>query len=153
MTEDPLTSTLTAGPSAQVTPTRTLPNRSGRNVHPAGLPKYRRNKAQVEADRKAALKASEEQTFKSQMAKDELAQMNVLEERKEEDLPVLYPQCLSARINKWHLADIIESETDECFDIRVDSDEGSDLDSPSQSDKATKAKTTVSVVLLIGLEL
>ena len=138
-------SALNAGPSAREKPARTLPDRSGRNVHPAGLPKSRRNKEQVEADRKVALKASEEEAYKSQMAKDDLAQMNALEEREEEDLPALYPQRLSARIDKRRLADIIESETDECFDIRVDSDEDSDLDSPSQSDKATKAKTKVSV--------
>ena len=62
-----------AGPSVQVKPTRALPDRSGRNVHPAGLPKSRHSKKQVDADRKAAMKASEEQAHKSQMAKDLLA--------------------------------------------------------------------------------
>jgi hypothetical protein len=68
--------------------------------------------------------------------------MNVLEEHEEEDLPALYPQHLLARINKWHHADM-ETESDECFDIRVD--KGSDLDSPPKSDKATEVKTKVSI--------
>jgi hypothetical protein len=134
--------TTSAGPSTPVKPTRALPNRPGRNIHPAGLPKSRRSKEQVEADRKAALKASEEQAHKSQMAQDLLARMNILEEVEDEDLPTRYPQRLSARIDKHHYTDI-ETESDECFDIRVDED--SDLDSPSKPDKATEAKPKVSV--------
>jgi hypothetical protein len=41
----------------------------------------------VEADCKAALKASEEQAHKSQMAQDLLARMNILEEVEDKDLP------------------------------------------------------------------
>ena len=126
----------------QVKPTRALPNRSGRNVHPAGLPKSRRSKEQVDADRKAAIKASDEQAHKSQMAKDLLARMNILEDREEEDLPTLYPQRLSARINKRCHADT-GTESDEFFDIRVDED--SDLDSPSETEKAIEAKPKVGV--------
>ncbi|KAN0134486.1 hypothetical protein V8E53_007632 [Lactarius tabidus] len=128
------------GPSAQVKPTCALPNRPGRNVHPAGLPKSRRTKVQVEADRKATLKALEEKACKDQMAKDLFTQMNILEEDEDKDLPARYPQRLSTRINKRHYIDI-ENESDECFDIRVDN--VSDLDSPSKSDcdKAAKAKT------------
>ncbi|KAN0134190.1 hypothetical protein V8E53_007962 [Lactarius tabidus] len=128
------------GPSAPVKPTCALPNRSGPNIHPAGLPKSQHSKEQVEADRKAALKASEEQAHKSQMAQDLLVQMDILEEHEEEDLPTRYPQCLSARIDKRHFADI-ETESDECFDIRVDED--SNLDSPSKPDKATEAKLKI----------
>lgn len=135
-----------AGPSVQVKPTHALPDRSGRNVHPAGLPKSRRSKKQVDADRKAAMKASEEQAHKSQMAKDLLARMNILEDHEKEDLPTLYPQRLSARINKRHHVDT-GTESDETFDIRVDedSDLDSDLDSPSKSDKAPKVKPKVGV--------
>ncbi|KAN0135021.1 hypothetical protein V8E53_007139 [Lactarius tabidus] len=128
------------GTSTPVKPTRALPNRPGRNIHPAGLQKSRRSKEQVEADRKAALKASEEQAHKSQMAQDLLARMNILEEVEDEDLPTQYLRRLSARIDKRHYADI-ETESDECFDIRVESvDEDSDRDSPSKPDKATEAK-------------
>jgi hypothetical protein len=137
--------TTSAGTSTPVKPTRALPNRPGRNIHPAGLQKSRRSKEQVEADRKAALKASEEQAHKSQMAQDLLARMNILEEVEDEDLPTRYLQRLSARIDKRHYADI-ETESDECFDIRVESvDEDSDRDSPSKPDKATEAKPKVSV--------
>jgi hypothetical protein len=137
--------TTNAGTSAPIKPTCALLNRPGRNIHPAGLQKSRRTKEQVEAGCKAALKASEEQAHKSQMAQDLLARMNILEEEEEEDLPTRYPQRLSARIDKRHYADI-ETESDECFDIRVKSvDEDSDLDSPSKPDKATEAKPKVSV--------
>jgi hypothetical protein len=137
--------TTSAGTSTPVKPTRALPNRPGRNIHPVGLQKSRRSKEQVEADRKAALKASEEQAHKSQMAQDLLARMNILEEVEDEDLPTWYLQRLSARIDKHHYADI-ETESDECFDIRVESvDKDSDRDSPSKPDKATEAKPKVSV--------
>lgn len=129
------------GPSAQVKPTRTLPNRPGRNIHPAGVRKVRRSKEQVDADRKAGLKALEEKMHEVRMAKELLARMNVLEEHEENDLPALYPQRLSAH-KRLH-ADV-DSDSDECFDIRVD-DEGSDSDTSSKSDNATKLKTKVRV--------
>ena len=142
LVEDQLTSTPNVVPSVQLKPTRALPNRSGCNVHPAGVPKSRRSKEQVDADRKAAIKPSEEQAHKSQMAKDHLARMNILEDQEEDDLPTLYPQRLSVRINKRRHADT-GTESEESFDIRVDED--SDLDSPSESDKATEAKPKVGV--------
>ena len=89
------------------------------------------------------MKASEEQAHNAEMAKDLLAWMNILEDDEDEDLPAWYPQRLSARINERCHAGI-ESESDECFDIRVD-EEGSDLDPLSKSDKATEAKLKVSV--------
>jgi hypothetical protein len=103
--------------------------------------KVRRSKQQVEADRQARLKALEEQLQEVQTAKELLARMNVLEEREEDDLPALYPQRLSAH-KRLH-ADV-DTDSDECFDIRVD-DEGFDSDPSSESDKATKAKTKVRV--------
>ena len=69
--------------------------------------------------------------------------MNILEDQEEDNLPTLYPQHLSVRINKWHHADT-GTESEESFDIRVDED--SDLDSPSESDKATEAKLKVGVL-------
>ena len=57
-------------------------------------------------------------------------------------MPTLYPQCLSARINKWRHVDT-GTESNESFDIRVDED--SDLDSLSKSEKAIEAKPKVSV--------
>ena len=92
------------------------------------------------------MKASEEQAHKSQMVKDLLTRMNILEDHEKEDLPTLYPQHLLARINKRHHVDT-GTESDETFDIRVDedSDLDSDLDSPSKSDKAPKVKPKVGV--------
>ncbi|KAH9013111.1 hypothetical protein EDB85DRAFT_2098465 [Lactarius pseudohatsudake] len=114
-------------------PTRALPNRVGRNVHPAGLPKIRRSKEQIEADREAGVKALKEKIHAVQMAKEHLAQMNIMEEREEDDL-------LSTTIHKRRHVDI-ETDSDECFDLK-DVDHGSaDEDSSSESDKAAKTKT------------
>ncbi|KAH9019688.1 hypothetical protein EDB85DRAFT_2153576 [Lactarius pseudohatsudake] len=133
------------GPSTQVkdvVPTRALPSRPGRNVHPAGQPKPpRRNKEQIEADRKAAenLKALEEKLHDVRMAKERLVQLNVTEEHEEDDLHLLHPQRLSTAIHKQRHIDV-ESD-DECFDLR-EADNGSNPDeSSSESDDATKTKT------------
>ncbi|KAH9172314.1 hypothetical protein EDB89DRAFT_2069978 [Lactarius sanguifluus] len=131
------------GPSTQVkavVPTRALPSRPGRNVHPAGQPKPpRRNKEQIEADRKVAQKALEEKLHDVRMAKERLVQLNVTEEDEEDDLHLLHPQRLSTAIHKRRHIDV-ESD-DECFDLR-EADNGSNPDdSSSKSDEATKTKT------------
>ncbi|KAH8977244.1 hypothetical protein EDB86DRAFT_3092825 [Lactarius hatsudake] len=129
------------GPSAQVKavmPTRTLPSRPGCNVHPAGQPKLRRNKEQVEADRKAAEKALQEKLHEVRMAKEHLVQSNITEEHEEDDLHMLHPQRLSTAIHKRRHMDV-ESD-DERFDLR-EADDGSDPDDSSfESDEATKTK-------------
>ncbi|KAH8979527.1 hypothetical protein EDB86DRAFT_3140234 [Lactarius hatsudake] len=113
------------GPSTQVKaimPTRALPNRPGRNVHPA-----------------AAQKALEEKLHDVRMAKERLVQLNVTEEDKEDDLHLLHLQCLSTAIHKQRHIDV-ESD-DERFDLR-EADNGSNPDdSSSESDEATKTKT------------
>ncbi|KAH9066932.1 hypothetical protein EDB83DRAFT_2519235 [Lactarius deliciosus] len=113
-------------------PTRALPNRVGRNVHPAGLPKIRRSKEQIEAEHEAGVKALKEKIEAVRMAKEHLAQMNIMEERDEDDL-------LSTTIHKRRHVDI-ETDSDKCFDLK-DVDHGLDEDSSSESDKATKTKT------------
>ena len=134
---------LNGSPAAQQKPTRALPSQPGHNIHPAVFPKSQHSKEQVEANCKAALKASEEQAPNAKMAMDLLTRMNILEDNEEEDLPVQYPPCLSARIDKRYHAGI-ETESDECFDIRVN-EEDSNLDSLPESDKTTEAKLKVSV--------
>ncbi|KAH9169308.1 hypothetical protein EDB89DRAFT_1908727 [Lactarius sanguifluus] len=131
------------GPSTQVkaiVPTRALPSRPGRNVHPAGQPKPpRRNKEQIKADRKVVQKALEEKLHDVRMAKERLVQLNVTEEDEEDDLHLLHPQRLSTAIHKRRHIDV-ESD-DECFDLR-EADNGSNPDdSSSESDEATKTKT------------
>lgn len=126
--------------NASVKPTRSLPNRPGRNIHPAGVRKVRRSKKQIEADREAALKAAEERDREIQTGKELIVHMNVHEEHEAEDLPVLYPQRLSTRLAKRRYADA-DSESEECFDIRVD--DVSDPDSSSESDKEAQMKVSV----------
>jgi seryl-tRNA synthetase len=128
------------------TPTRTLPNRVGRNVHPAGLPKSRRRKEEVEAEREAKKKALEEKTRKEQVAKEHLAQMNLSEEC-EDDLPHQHPPRLSVMIRKRRHVDNMETDSDESFDLgeaddRLDSDLDMDEDTDSRSESLKVAKTT-----------
>ncbi|KAI9435240.1 hypothetical protein BJY52DRAFT_1197719 [Lactarius psammicola] len=132
-------------PSAQVTttmPTHSLPSRPGRNVHPAGQPKIRRSKEQIEADCEAGAKVLEEKIREVQMAKDHLVQLNIMEECKEDDLP-LHTQCSSTVVHKRRHMDI-ETDSDEAFDLREvdgnDNSDNSDSSSP-KSDKMTKTKS------------
>ncbi|KAH8985195.1 hypothetical protein EDB92DRAFT_2029478 [Lactarius akahatsu] len=114
------------GPSAQVkavVPTRTLPSRPGRNVHPAEKP-------------------LQEKLHEVRMAKERLVQLNITEEHKEDDLRILHLQRLSTAIHKRRHMDV-ESD-DERFDLR-EADDGSDPDdSSSESDEATKTKNKAS---------
>jgi hypothetical protein len=72
------------------TPTCTLPNRPGHNVHPAGLPKFWCSKELIEAECEAKRKSLEEKTQKVRLAKEHLAHMNSLEESKD-DLSLQHP--------------------------------------------------------------
>ncbi|KAI9436717.1 hypothetical protein H4582DRAFT_1816412, partial [Lactarius indigo] len=122
--------------------TRTLPSRPGRNVHPAGQPKPRRSKEQIEADRQAGAKALKEKLHEVQMAKEHLTQLNLMEEHEEDDLPILHPQRLSTAIRKRRHIDV-ESD-DECFDLREADNGFNSDDSSSESDKATKTQKKAS---------
>jgi hypothetical protein len=132
------------------TPIRKLPDRSGRNVHPAGLPKFRHSKEQIKAERDAAKKALDEKAQKERSAKERLAHMNLTEERNI-NFPHQHPPRLSAMIQKRHNMDTsLETDSDECFDLREadhssDLDLDLDLDSDSQSIKAAKTATKVCV--------
>ncbi|KAH9045839.1 hypothetical protein EDB84DRAFT_1246097, partial [Lactarius hengduanensis] len=125
-------------PRAQVkaTPTRTLPNRPGRNVHPVGQPRPRRTREQVEADHKAEMKALEDRIREVQAAKEHLARLNVTEER-EDNLPVAHPQAVSTVTHKQRYVDV-ETDGDESFDFE-EVDDGSHPDnsdgSSSESNK------------------
>jgi hypothetical protein len=136
-------------PKVQPKATRALPSRPGRNVHPAGQPKIRRtprSKEQIEAEREAGLKALKEKIQAVQMAKEHLAQMNIMEDCEEDDSPVLHPQLSSHSSTMSHKRCHLEVETDsdECFDLR-EVVHGSDTDSSSESDKAAKTKAKVGV--------
>ncbi|KAI9440159.1 hypothetical protein BJY52DRAFT_1195572 [Lactarius psammicola] len=129
-------------PVKSVVPTRTLPSRPGRNIHPAGQPKTRRSKEQIEANCEASVKILEEKMHEVRVVKEHLAQLNLMEEHEEDDLPNLHPQCLSTAIHKRHHVDVEADSDDECFDLR-EADGGSiPDDSPSKSDKAAKTKAS-----------
>jgi hypothetical protein len=87
------------------------------------------------------LKALKEKIQAVQMAKEHLAQMNIMEDCEEDDSPVLHPQLSSHSSTMSHKRCHLEVETDsdECFDLR-EVVHGSDTDSSSESDKAAKTK-------------
>ena len=125
--------------SKATVPTCALPDRPGRNIHPAGQPKPWRSKEEVEAEREARMKELEELTRIAQMAQEDIARLNLIEE--DEDV---LPRRLSLKIQKRPYTDVeADSDEDECFNLK-DAENGSDSDE-SESDKATIAKTKVSV--------
>ena len=124
--------------SKAAVPTRALPDRPGRNVHPAGQPKPRRSKEEVEVEREARMKELEDLMHIARMAQEDIARLNLMEEV-EDDLP----RHLSLKIQKRPYTDIEADSEDEYFNLR-DAENGSDSDS-SESDNATKAKMRVSV--------
>ena len=131
-----------------LTPTCTLPNRPGRNIHPAGLPKSwhnQRSKEQIEADHDAKKKALEEKAHQKHVAMECLAQINLFEECKD-DLPCQLPPHLSAMVQKQHHRDM-DTDSNKSFDLgeanhSSDSDLDMDIGSDPQSDSLKAAKTT-----------
>jgi hypothetical protein len=99
--------------------------------------KVRRSKEQAQAEHEAQLKVLEEKMHAVQVAKEQLAQMNLIEES-EGNLPI------RLSIKRCHVE--VDTDSDECFDIR-DAANSSDLDSSSESesDKATKTKSVTKV--------
>jgi hypothetical protein len=77
-----------------------LPDRPGRNIHPAKLPAARRTTQQVAAENAAKKQAIEEKIRELERAKEILAQMNVSEELGDEELVHDNPQRLSAAVRK-----------------------------------------------------
>jgi hypothetical protein len=65
-------------------PIHALPDQPGRNIHPAGQRKTGCSKEQIEAEREAKLKEHEEQLHIIHMAKEEIAQLNLMEEVKDD---------------------------------------------------------------------
>ena len=64
--------------------------------------------------------------------------MNIMEDE-EDELPVQHPLRSSTTIQKWRCVDV-QSDSDECFDLREVIDDGSNSDSPSESNHGAKTK-------------
>ena len=119
--------------TAVVDPRDPLPDRPGRNVHPAKPTATRRTSQEVAAEREAKKRAMEEKIREGERAKEFLALMNINEDRNNEELLTENPQRLSAAIRKRgrkHHASTDDSDDGEDFDFDavedgVDSDESS----------------------------
>jgi hypothetical protein len=94
-----------------------LPNRPGRNVHPATPKRTRRTAQEVAAEREAQKQAIEEKIREGERAKELLAQMNVNEGLEDEQMLTKNPQRLSAAIRKRGRKCLDESEDGEDFDF------------------------------------
>jgi hypothetical protein len=96
-----------------------LPDRQGRNIHPAGQPTARRTPQEVAAEREAQKMALEEKIREGQRAKQLFALMSLAEEKMDEEMPTRNPQRLSAAICKRRQDCLDEnSDEDEEFDFR-----------------------------------
>ncbi|KAF8263173.1 hypothetical protein EI94DRAFT_1807615 [Lactarius quietus] len=118
------------------TPTRTLPDQPGWNIHPAGLPekKSQRSKEEIEAAHAAELKALQEKIHTIQMAKEHFVNMNIEKELEEYELPI----CLSTKTHKQRWNNV-EADSNECFNLN-EADDGLDVDVPSESYMAAETK-------------
>ena len=103
-----------------VDPRDPLPDRPGRNVHPAKplATTTRRTSQEVAAEREAKKRAMEEKIREGEKAKEFLALMNINEDLDDEELLTENPQRLSAAIRKRGRADLDETDSEgEYFDL------------------------------------
>jgi hypothetical protein len=113
-----------------------LPNRKGRNVHPAPKKKTRRSAQQVAADRAAKQKEIEDKIRELEEVKKRLAETNVAEDIEDEDMGEENPQRLSAAIRKRQYVELEDdSDAGEAFDFQ----EAEEMDS-SESEEPVKKK-------------
>lgn len=109
--------------TAVVSPRDPLPDRPGRNVHPAKVAKpttIRRTSQEVTAEREAKKRAIEEKIREGEKAKELLALMNTNEDHDDDELLTKNPQRLSAAIRKRgreYQDDTSEESGEEEFDF------------------------------------
>ena len=106
-----------------------LPDRSVRNIHPAGQPTPRRTSKEVAAEREAQRQALEAKIREGEQAKLLFAQMNVAEECLDDEMNVDNPQRLSVALRKCGRDDFDASDNGEHFDFAA-----IDEASPSEAD-------------------
>ncbi|KAI0298193.1 hypothetical protein BC826DRAFT_907194 [Russula brevipes] len=122
-----------------VTPRDPLPDRPGRNVHPAGQKTTRRTPQEVAAACEAQKQAIEEKIREGERAKALLAQMNANEDLQDELMLTENPQRLSIATRKRGRECPAENESGEEFSF-AEVDQGSSSEDTSDSEKPTKGK-------------
>ena len=114
-----------------------LPERTGRNIHPAPKKGTRRTPQEVQAEREAHKKAIEEKIWELEEAKRLLAEANAAEDIEDDTMGKNNPQRLSTAIHKRQHIDFEgDSDGGEAFDFR-DVDAMSDS---SESEEPAKQK-------------
>jgi hypothetical protein len=99
---------------AIVPPRDPLPDRTGHNVYPGPKKATQCSHQEVEAEREAKAKATEEQIQKLETAKCLLAEANVFEDIKNDPMNQ-NPQCLSTVIQKCKHVDVVGDRDDREF--------------------------------------
>jgi hypothetical protein len=123
-------------------PRAPLPDRQGRNVHPAGQPVRRRTSAEVAAEQEAKLKAIEDKIWELKRAKQLLAEWDVAKDLEIDDGN---PQRLSAVAQKRTHDELdYDSDDGEVFDFD-DVDAMPDSDSEESAPKAKAVSQLVPV--------
>jgi hypothetical protein len=122
--------------SANATPREPLPDRPGRNVHPAGQRATRRTPQEVAAEHEAKKRAIEEKIREGEKAKELLAQLNVDEDLRDEEMLTKNPQRLSAAIRKRGRQYLEDDEDGEEFDFAAIEEEPSSDDVGEEPVKA-----------------
>ena len=113
--------------AAEVAPRDPLPDRKGRNVHPAPKTTTRRSSQEVAAEREAKKRAIEKRIKELENAKRLLAETNAFEDIDDDAMLEDNPQRLSAAIRKRrHIELESGSNGEESFDFK-DIDEALDL--------------------------
>ena len=127
--------------AAEVAPRDPLPDRIGRNVHPAPKKATRRSSQEVAAEREVKRKAIENKIKELENAKHRLAEMNAFEDVEDDAMDEANPQRFSAAIRKRrHIELESSSNGEESFDF-----EGIDEALGSSESEEPVQKTVVSL--------
>ena len=135
--------------SGIVAPRDPLPDRPGRNIHPAGLVATCRTLQEVAAQRSAKRQAAKETVREGERAKELLAQMNVDEERHDEQMLTDNLQHLSAALRRKQGRECLSKDSSNGKEFDLDAVEG-DSDSDDTTVEPVKGKA-VSCTMSIGM--
>ncbi|KAI9457286.1 hypothetical protein F5148DRAFT_1322536 [Russula earlei] len=122
--------------SAAPIPREPLPDRPGRNVHPAGQRTTHHTPQEVAAENEGKKQAIEEKIHEGERAKELLAQMNINKDLQDEQILTKNPQQLSAAILKCGRQYLEDDKDGEVFDFTAVEQESCSDDVGSEPVKA-----------------
>lgn len=123
-----------------------LPDRAARNVHPVPKKAARRGAKEVEADRKAKLKAIEDRIQEMEEAKRRLVEANTIEDIDDDAMDEGNPQRLSAAIQKCGNRDTVDHDLSDADDGEVFDFREVDAMSDGSNSDSEETETPVQIV-------